>query len=168
MANGRKPVPGVLRRLHGNPRQHKMPANEPEGVGDIWAPPAYMDDAQREQWDHVVAHAPPGLLTGTDRDILAAFVNAVVEYNRAVVQVRSMGQVVKTKDGNAIQNPFLGIMNRQALLIAKFGSEMGFSPASRASLGARAPEFSHETGARRTIRGSLATFAESNPDAKPN
>ena len=49
---------------------------------------------------------------------------------RAVLEVRKMGQVVKTRDGNAVQNPFLGIMNRQALLMAKFGSELSFSPAA--------------------------------------
>lgn len=169
MAAGRKPVPAVLRELHGNPRQKPI-AEEPEGVGDLWAPPAYMDEDQREQWNYVVDHAPPGLLTGTDREILATFVNACVEYARAVVQVRSMGQVVKTKDGNAIQNPFLGIMNRQALLMKTFGSELGFSPAARASLGSRAPEFTHDGPTRggRTIRGSLAEYLEQKPDDLPN
>ena len=57
--------------------------------------------------------------------------NACVEYERAVREVRKIGQVVKTKDRNAIQSPFLGIMNRQALLISRFGAELGFSPAAR-------------------------------------
>lgn len=165
MAVGRKPVPAALRELHGNPRQKPIP-DEPEGVGDIWSPPSYMDEAQREQWDYAVAHAPPGLLTGTDREILAAWVNACVEYARAVVQVRSMGQVVKTKDGNAIQNPFLGIMNRQALLMAKFGAELGFSPAARASLGSRAPEFANgpSSGGRRNVKQGIAGYLEQKPD----
>jgi P27 family predicted phage terminase small subunit len=81
--------------------------------------------------------APPGLLTGTDRAIFTAWVCACVEYERAVQEVRALGQVVKTKDGNAIQNPYLSIMNRQAMLMSRFGAEMGFSPAARATLGAR-------------------------------
>jgi P27 family predicted phage terminase small subunit len=151
MKTGRKPKPRFLKELSGNPGHRPLPTDEPEGVGDLWAPPSYMDAEQREQWHYVVDHAPPGLLTGTDRDILAVFCNACVEYRRAVVQVRAMGQVVKTgvvtdKDGNTsggnvIQNPFLGIMNRQALLLNRFGAECGFSPAARASLGSRAPEF---------------------------
>lgn len=168
MTSGRKPVPAVLRDLHGNPGKRAVP-DEPEGVGDLWAPPSYMDEEQRAQWDYVVDHAPPGLLTGTDRDILAAFVNACVEYQKAVLSVRSMGQVVKTRDGNAIQNPFLGIMNRQALLMKTFGSELGFSPAARASLGSRAPEFTtHDSptagGRGRAVRGSLAAYLELKPD----
>jgi P27 family predicted phage terminase small subunit len=141
----------MLRRLHGNPRQKPMPENEPEGVGDLWDPPKYMDAEQRAQWTYVVDHAPPGLLTGTDRDVLSTFVNACVEYQRAVLEVRKIGQVVKTRDGNAIQNPYLGIMNRQALLISRFGAELGFSPAARASLGVTATAFGN--GAGRRVRG---------------
>jgi hypothetical protein len=58
---------------------------------------------------------------------------SAAEYFRAVVQVRSMGQVVKTRDGNAIQNQYLSIMNPQALLIVRFGAEMSFCLAARAS-----------------------------------
>jgi P27 family predicted phage terminase small subunit len=147
---GPKKIPTVLKELHGNPGKRPLPVDEPEGVGDLWAPPAYIDEEQREQWNYVVDHAPPGLLTGTDREILATFVNACVEYQRAVLEVRKIGQVVKTRDGNAVQNPFLGIMNRQALLLARFGAELGFSPAARASLGAAAPAFD---GTGRRIRG---------------
>lgn len=167
MTGGRKPVPAVLRDLHGNPGKRAIPEDEPEGVGDLWAPPHYMDDDQRAQWHYALDHAPPGLLTGTDRNILAAWVNACVEYEKAVKEVRTLGQVVKTRDGNAIQNPFLGIMNRQVLLMVKLASELGFSPAARASLGSRAPEFPNDapTGGRgRAIRGSLAAYLEQKPD----
>jgi P27 family predicted phage terminase small subunit len=167
MPSGRKPAPAILKELHGNPGKRALPIDEPEGVGDLWSPPSYMDDEQRDQWHYAVDHAPPGLLTGTDRDILAAWCNACVEYARAVVEVRKIGQVVKTKDGNAIQNPFLGIMNRQATLMVKLGSELGFSPAARASLGSRAPEFPHDapTGGRRPIKGGLAGYLEQKPDS---
>lgn len=166
MPSGRKPAPLVLKELHGNPGKRALPVDEPEGVGDLWSPPAYMDDEQRAQWHYAVDHAPPGLLTGTDRDILAAWCNACVEYARAVLEVRKIGQVVKTKGGNAIQNPFMGIMNRQAMLMVKLGSELGFSPAARASLGSRAPEFPHDapSGSRRPIKGGLAGYLEQKPD----
>jgi hypothetical protein len=42
------------------------------------------------------------------------WVVACVEHARAAAEVRRMGQVVKTKDGKAINNPYLGIVNRQA------------------------------------------------------
>src|SRR5258707_295543 len=96
MKRGPKTIPTVLAKLHGNPSRKRFSPDEPEGVGDVWDPPAYMDSEQRAHWAYVVDHAPPGLLTGTDRDILATFVNACVEYERAVLEVRKIGQVVKT------------------------------------------------------------------------
>jgi hypothetical protein len=47
---------------------------------------------------------------------------------------------VKTKEGNAIQNPFLPILNRQALIMMRCGAEMGFSPSARMALGRAAEE----------------------------
>ena len=158
---GPKRIPTVLKELHGNPGKRALPVDEPQGVGDLWDPPMWFDDEQREQWRHALDRAPPGLLTGTDRAIFTCWVCACVEYQRAVLEVRSLGQVVKTKDGNAIQSPFLSIMNRQAMLMSRFGAEMGFSPAARASLGSAAPAFSD---GRRNGEISLQEYIDSNPD----
>jgi hypothetical protein len=40
-----------------------------------------------------------------------------------------------------MQNPYLGVMNRQAHIMLRAASELGFSPAARAGLGRMAPEF---------------------------
>lgn len=112
-----------------------MPIDVPEGHGALWAPPDWFNDAQRAQWDYALEHAPAGLLTGTDREVLAIWCVAAIEHAAAVVEVRRLGQVVKTRDGNAIQNPFLGIVNRQAFIMLRAGAEMGFSPAARTALG---------------------------------
>jgi P27 family predicted phage terminase small subunit len=149
---GPKNIPTVLKELHGNPGKRALPVDEPDGVGDLWAPPAWFNDEQRDQWNYAIDHAPPGLLTGTDREVLAIWCVACVEHARAAQEVRKLGQVVKTKDGNAIQNPFLPIVNRQALIMLRAGAEMGFSPAARASLGSAAPAFGDGPG-RRRIRG---------------
>ena len=54
-------------------------------------------------------------------------------------------------------------MNRQAMLMNKFGAELGFSPAARASLGSAAPAFGN--GSSRRIRGvsELARYLEQKP-----
>jgi len=157
----------MLRELHGNPRQHRMPENEPEGVGDLWDPPRWFDDEQREHWAYALDRAPPGLLTGTDRAIFTCWVCACVEYVKAVLEVRSLGQVVKTRDGNAIQNPYMSIMNRQAVLMNRLGAELGFSPAARASLGVTATAFGDgPTGRRRrAVEGGLAAYLDQKPDS---
>jgi P27 family predicted phage terminase small subunit len=131
---GPKPVPLELRELRGNPRQHAVPTDVPEGEGVLFEAPEWMDEEQRLQWDYALEHAPYGLLTATDREVLAIWCVAAVEYARAVAQVRANPQVVRTKEGNAIQNPYIGIVNRQALIMMRAGAEMGFSPAARMSL----------------------------------
>jgi len=134
-----KPVPTHLRMLHGNPDHRPVPKDEPEGVGILWSPPDWFDDELRAQWHYAIENAPLGLLTGTDRETLAVWCMASVEHARASQEVRKLGQVVKTKDGNAIQNPYLPIVNRQALIMLRAGAEMGFSPASRAAIGRGIP-----------------------------
>jgi hypothetical protein len=67
--------------------------------------------------------------------ILAAKLEAEDEHARAVVEGRRMGQVVKTKEGNVVNNPHLGIANRQAFIMIRAAGELGFTPSARASLG---------------------------------
>jgi P27 family predicted phage terminase small subunit len=163
---GRKTIPTILKKLHGNPGKRQLPATEVKGQGLLWAPPAWFDDEQREQWSHALQFTPPGLLTATDREVLAVWCVAAVEHARAVIEVRKLGQVVKTKDGNAIQNPFLPIVNKQALIMLKAGSEMGFSPASRAALATRnsGPDCTWNGPTEPASRGGLAAFIAQNPD----
>jgi phage terminase small subunit len=47
----------------------------------------------------------------------------------------AQGQVVKAKDGNAVNNPYLGIVNRQAFIMIRTAGELGFTPSARPSLG---------------------------------
>lgn len=160
---GRKMKPTALKVLHGTPGHRALPAEEPPGVGELWAPPFWFDDTQRTQWHYTLDNAPPGLLTGTDRDIVVVWVVACVEHARAALEVRSHGQVVKTKEGNAIQNPYMGVMNRQAIIMMRAAAELGFSPAARAHLGSRAPEFANGPTTGRT-QSRLAQYLADKPD----
>jgi P27 family predicted phage terminase small subunit len=162
--SGGRPTPTALKKLRGNPGKRRLPVNEPQGRGDLWVPPAWFDGDQRDQWQYALDHVPPGLLTGTDRDTLAIWCVACVEYARAVQIVRDEGQTLVTKSGNVIQHPSLGIMNRQALLMLRAGREMGFSPVARAALGSSAPEFHTNGKSGRVISGSLAEYLEQKPD----
>lgn len=125
----------MIKQLHGNPSDHRLPTDVPDGVGELWAPPEWFNEAQREQWHYAIENAPPGLLTGTDRECLATWCVAADVRARAAREIDRLGLVVKTKDGNAIQNPFLPIVNRQALIMLRAGAEMGFSPSARMALG---------------------------------
>lgn len=161
MKRGQKPTPKALRVLRGNPSKRPISRSEPDGVGDMWSPPSYFDAAQKREWTRVVESAP--WLTGTDRDLLASFCVAVVEYARAVVKVRKSSQTTVTKHGNEIVAPHLGIMNRQALLMNKFGAELGLSPTSRASLGKSIDNSRNNGGGRDDI--TIAEFIATRPSS---
>jgi P27 family predicted phage terminase small subunit len=162
----RKPIPVALHKLHGKPGRRPIEVCETAGVGDIWAPPTWFDDQQREQWHYSSEHAPPGLLTGTDREILVVWVVAAVEHARACQRVRELGQVVSTREGGVMQNPYLGVMNRQAHIMLRAASELGFSPAARAGLGRMAPVFDPHAPALGQPRNNarLAAYLDRKPD----
>jgi P27 family predicted phage terminase small subunit len=93
---------------------------------------------------------------------LAAVVRA-----RAAREIDRLGLVVKTKDGNAIQNPFLPILNRQALIMMRCGAEMGFSPSARMALGTSpSPAGGRYIGSRNSGSAgeSLDAYLKEKPD----
>jgi P27 family predicted phage terminase small subunit len=162
---GRKPLPAALHKLHGDPSKKgsAVLAAEPPGVGSLWAPPEWFDERQADQWNYAIENAPPGLLTATDREVLVGWCLAAVIREEASREIQKLGLVVRTKDGNPIQNPYLAIVNRQTVIMMRAGAELGFSPAARASLGSAAPEFGGGGG---QIEGemSLREYAALNPD----
>jgi len=46
-------------------------------------------------------------------------------------KLKSGSMLVKTPNGAAVQNPYLGIVNRQAVIMKALAAEMGFTPAAR-------------------------------------
>jgi P27 family predicted phage terminase small subunit len=158
---GRKPVPTHLRVLHGHPSGLRPMGEEPLGVGVLWAPPAWFDDERRAQWCYAVENAPPGLLTASDRETLVIWVCASVEHARAAMALKGE-VVVEAKQGTPYQNPLLGVMNRQAMIMLRSGAEMGFSPASRVSIGRAGEPIQGRAG---QIAGTpLAAYLAEKPD----
>ena len=167
MKRGTKTQPLVLKQLHGNPSDHALPTDVPEGVGELWAPPDILNDEQRAQWHYAIENAPPGLLTATDRECLISWCVAAAVRAKALSEIDRLGLVVKTKEGNAIQNPFLAIANRQAIILQRLGSEMGFSPSARMAL-ATMPgddgEGARLIGGRRAKPSDLDVYLSEKPD----
>lgn len=48
------------------------------------------------------------------------------------------GLMIRTVDGNAIQNPLVGTANKAASDMVRYASEFGFTPAARAHISAGA------------------------------
>jgi P27 family predicted phage terminase small subunit len=156
-------TPAALLKLRGNPTRRPIPL-EPDGVGDLWDAPPWFDDETREAWRYAVDHAPLGLLTGTDRDVMIVWVVATVEHKRAADNVAKLGSVVQRSDGKVVINPYATMMQRQALIVLRACQELGFSPSARAHLGARAPEFPNDPVAPRGVAGDLAVYLAEKPD----
>jgi P27 family predicted phage terminase small subunit len=170
MKRGRKPVPGVLADLHGNPRNLGVAARaltEPEGVGDLWAPPALFDDEQREVWHYALEHSPPGLLTGTDHTVLALWCVHVVEWQHAVRTIREEGRLIKV-DGVPRKHPATRLLTEHAHTILRLCGELGFSPAARVGLiktGAAAEFYQHDQPpAQRPRNPRLVQYLSQKPD----
>jgi P27 family predicted phage terminase small subunit len=96
-------------------------------------PPDWMNAGQKDCWDYAITHMPRGLLHHIDRGALAVWVVAEDLHRRAVeAQNQASGLLVKSPNGGPPQqSPFLAIINRQAVIMLKAASELGFSPVAR-------------------------------------
>ena len=73
---GRKPTPTHLKLVKGNPGKRPMNANEPVAVGDLFYPPDWFNDEQKEEWAYAIQHAPLGMLKKIERATLAEAVRS--------------------------------------------------------------------------------------------
>jgi P27 family predicted phage terminase small subunit len=129
---GRKPVPTVLANLRGNPSHGRKPnPAEPKPVGDLAAAPDHFSDEQRGIWEYALAHAPPGMLKRIDLAPLAAWCIAFDLHRQALVAYNLTSELTVTSPKGDVMSPYLAIINRQALIMIRASSELGFSPTSR-------------------------------------
>lgn len=139
---GRKPKPTHLHVVENtlNSTRHAARAAEPVAVGDLFEPPDWLTEEQRVGWTYAVANAPRGVLRRIDRSVLAVWVVAEDLHRQAcMMQAKldagaKMPLLLKTKGGQAMQSPYLSVINRQAMIMLKAAAEVGFSPASRPRL----------------------------------
>ena len=140
---GRKHMPTELKVLRSSAataaRLAKRRINTP---GDLADPPDYLDERQKEEWAYAIANAPSRVLRRIDKAILAAFIVAQDTHRRAVLALHTSELLVKSPTQQLpIQNPYLPIINRQAVLMTRIACELGFTPCSRARIesGVNAP-----------------------------
>lgn len=137
---GRKRKPTHLHIVEGtlNVTRHRARNAEPVPAGDLRDPPAWMDAAQQKTWRYAIQHAPLGLLKSLDSSVLATWTVACCIHQQAVEQIAKLGfngllyKVPST--GTLVQSPLIGVANRQAAIMIKAASELGFTPTSRAKV----------------------------------
>lgn len=129
---GRKPTPSHLKLIAGNPGGRPLNDREPKPAGALRDPPPHLTGSQREGWRYAVENAPAGLLKRLDRSVLVAWVVAEDLHRKASGEIEKFGAVIAApKTDMPMQSPWVAILNRQAAVMLKAASELGFSPSSR-------------------------------------
>ena len=153
---GRKPTPTSLKLINMSHNVRKDTSSEPRPEGDLCTPPEDLSEKQKVLWRHAIEHAPRGLLRHLDAQMLAIWVIAGDMHHEAMLQVQKNGMVVKSpKQGIPVQSPYLPIINRQAEIMLRAASELGFSPTSRSRItltdsGKKENRFSNNAAPKRT------------------
>jgi len=124
--------PYALKLISGSKRLPKVP--EPQPVGDLQEPPAWLTPAQIEIWNYAILHAPCGLLRRLDRSVLTIWAIASDLHRQASEMVARHGALIKGPDGTPMQSPCMQILNKQSSIMLRAAALLGFSPASRAGI----------------------------------
>lgn len=139
---GPRPQPTAVKELRGNPGKRALNKREPQfDRAQVPTLPVWVKGEARREWLRVVKqlHAQ-GLLTAVDRAALVAYCVAYGRWVEAEKIVADKGAVLKTANGNLIQNPYLAVANRAMDNMRKLAQEFGMTPSARVTLPASAPK----------------------------
>jgi P27 family predicted phage terminase small subunit len=146
---GRKPSPTHLKLIKGNPGKRPINGSEPVPHSDLPSPPAELCDDARIEWERVSVELHRiGVLTTIDRAALAAYCQAYGRWIVAERAIRKMaerdqltgGLMIKTTNGNAIQNPLVGTANKAMSDLVRYAAEFGMTPSARSRIHGQAPD----------------------------
>jgi P27 family predicted phage terminase small subunit len=128
---GRKPKPERAKRLNGNPGKRRIRASRLKPIKSPPVCPPWLGDEARIVWSRAVSIAP--WLVAADEFKVAGFCQAMADFRWAVEAIAADGYTIDARQGK-LPHPANGIKNKALVLIAKFGSDLGFDPATRARL----------------------------------
>ena len=138
---GRKPKPTALKELAGNPGKRPLNRREPKPKTALPTCPRHLDGEARKEWRRMGGElARMGVVTVVDRAALAAYCVAWARWVEAEGQVTKLGTIVKTANGNLIQNPYLAVANRALEQMTKLAGEFGMTPSSRSRVQVAEPD----------------------------
>ena len=134
---GRKPKPAAVKELAGNPGKRAIPEEiKPRAVKP--RVPSHLSDEARKVWGYLAPRLfELGLLTELDREALGMYCESCARWVEAKAQIKKSGLVLKTINGNLVQNPYLSIANKAQEQMIKLGAEFGLSPVARVGLPAQ-------------------------------
>lgn len=139
MARGPKPMPAALQEARGNPGKRRIP-NENLAVKTLPEPPEHLTPEARAEWDRVAERLYAwGNLAEIDRATLFAYCQCwgrLIEAEEVFAKMKEHDPVtgalvIKTSNGNLIQNPVIGIINKLTERMVQLAAEFGMTPSSR-------------------------------------
>jgi P27 family predicted phage terminase small subunit len=140
---GRKPLPSHLKVIQGNRGKRPIRAETIQIEPSLPMPPPHLCDEAKDEWGRV---APMlfnlKILSDADIGALTAYCQAWATFKQATEALNLMAQsdkitkglLIKTTNGNAIQNPLLGIANKAAADLVRYAAEFGMTPSARARI----------------------------------
>ena len=150
MTVGRKPKPTMLKLMTGNPGKRAIPKAEPQVAAGLPSAPTFLSDEAQAEWRRVSQELfDARLLSDIDRAALAAYCQAYGRWAQAEKAIAGMAKndqltgalMIRTTNGNAIQNPLVGTANKAAADMIRYAAEFGMTPSarSRIAVGPRSP-----------------------------
>jgi phage terminase small subunit len=133
---GPKPKLAAFERLEGNPGKRIIEESGIEALGQPFVAEHLMDDA-RGCIEVIKASMPSSVYSALDSFLLAAFGTTWALHKRAALEISSpdFEHVYSVNESGALaQNPWLSILNKQAMQLASLGDRLGLDPKSRAAL----------------------------------
>jgi P27 family predicted phage terminase small subunit len=148
-------TPTHLKLLRGNPGHQKL-RPEPEPLIPKTCPeaPAFITGYAADEWWITAPELHRlGLLTRIDVPALATYCHAYGQWRLAAETLAKMaasdpvagGMLIKTKYGDAVQNPLVGIARKHAADMVRYAGEFGLTALARSRLaqGINAPPPPH-------------------------
>lgn len=129
--------------LEGNKGKRALPQAEPAPPPDMPSCPDYLNAYARTEWTRVAQTLYSiGALAEIDQTMLAAYCIAYSRWRHAEEDLERMAQtdasthaaVIRTKQGNLIQNPMVGVANTARREMQRLAAEFGLSPSARTQI----------------------------------
>lgn len=114
---------------------------QPRKTKKVPSPPRWLDKEAKKKWKQLARQLwQIGCLTEVDHDFLACFCQQYARWIQAEDQLKQEGLTITTTNGNIIQNPLVGAINKAQDQMRKFGVELGLSPSARSRIHVDKPE----------------------------
>lgn len=130
---GPAPKPTAQKIREGNPGKRALNDAEPQPDSTLPTCPAWLTKGAKAEWRRLARQLNrAGLLTGIDRNALAAYCVVYDRWKTAEEMVAKSAQVVKSKQTESVYlNPWLNAASMALKEMTKLAAEFGMTPSAR-------------------------------------